>query len=187
VDSAGNLYVGDSYNNTIRKGIPNYGQPIVVEPPQSTTAYAGSNVTLTANIVGNAPLSYQWQFNGINLAGQTGAALNLTNAQTNASGNYSVVVSNSLGLATSQVAVLNVSYPYTFITIAGLAGHSGVVDGTGSVARFVAPQGVAVDSADNLYVVDNNPDVIREVTSAGVVTTVVGSPFSFGSTDGTGT
>ena len=56
-------------------------------------------------------LSYQWQLNGTNVPGQTGAALNLMDAQTNASGNYTVIVSNTLGVATSSVAVLSVSYP----------------------------------------------------------------------------
>ena len=39
-------------------------------------------------------------------------------------------------------------------TLAGLAGVYGSADGTGSVARFDRPYGVAVDSAGNLYAVD---------------------------------
>ena len=37
-------------------------------------------------------------------------------------------------------------------TLAGLAESWGSADGTGSVARFYMPRGVAVDSAGNLYV-----------------------------------
>jgi secreted PhoX family phosphatase len=71
-------------------------------------------------------------------------------------------------------------------TLAGLAGSSGSADGTGSAARFNAPVGVAVDSAGNVYVADDNNSTIRKVTPAGVVTTLAGLAGSFGSADGTG-
>jgi ribosomal protein S11 len=60
-------------------------------------------------------------------------------------------------------------------TLAGTAGQIGGDDGTGSVARFNNPSGVAVDSSGNLYVADRANDTIRRITSAGVVTTVAGS------------
>ena len=37
-------------------------------------------------------------------------------------------------------------------TLAGLAGYSAEIDGTGSAARFTVLEGVAVDSAGNVYV-----------------------------------
>src|SRR5206468_888162 len=37
-------------------------------------------------------------------------------------------------------------------TLAGLAGSSGTNDGTGGVAQFNAPRGVALDKAGSLYV-----------------------------------
>ena len=70
-------------------------------------------------------------------------------------------------------------------TLAG-QGSSGSSDGTGTGASFNYPNGVAVDSAGNVYVADRNNHRIRKVTSAGVVTTLAGSSTS-GSTDGTGT
>jgi hypothetical protein len=57
-----------------------------------------------------------------------------------------------------------------------MAGMNGSSDGTGAAARFDSPSGVAVDSAGNLYVADTNNSTIRKITSAGVVTTVVGRP-----------
>src|SRR5207245_4199618 len=71
-------------------------------------------------------------------------------------------------------------------TLAGLAGNPGSGDGTGSVAQFFYPVGVATDSSGNVYVADSLNHTIRKITPAGVVTTLAGLAGSFGSADGTG-
>jgi sugar lactone lactonase YvrE len=71
-------------------------------------------------------------------------------------------------------------------TLAGLALQFGDTDGTGSVARFSAPGGVAVDASGNVFVADTSNRVIRKVTPAGVVTTLAGTAGVVGSADGTG-
>jgi sugar lactone lactonase YvrE len=71
-------------------------------------------------------------------------------------------------------------------TLAGSAGFSGYVDGTGPAARFGYPAGVAVDGSGNVYVADPYYQDIRKITPAGVVTTLAGSPGAVGSADGTG-
>jgi len=71
-------------------------------------------------------------------------------------------------------------------TLAGLAGSSGGTDGTGSAARFTLPNGVAVDTAGNVFVADTQTATIRKITSAGVVTTLAGTTYLTGSADGTG-
>jgi streptogramin lyase len=71
-------------------------------------------------------------------------------------------------------------------TLAGLAGNSGSVDGANSAARFRSPSGVAVDGAGNIYVADSSDSTIRQVTPAGVVTTLAGLAGRDGNTDGTG-
>jgi hypothetical protein len=73
-------------------------------------------------------------------------------------------------------------------TIAGRAGCYGIADGTNGDACFYNPQGVAVDSASNLFVVDGANNTIRKLTPDGpdwVVTTIAGMPGAFGSADGT--
>jgi hypothetical protein len=67
-------------------------------------------------------------------------------------------------------------------TIAGLAGAAGSIDGTGTAARFNAPQGIALEGAW-IYVVDTNNQTIRRITAGNVVTTIAGCPGCFGGED----
>jgi sugar lactone lactonase YvrE len=71
-------------------------------------------------------------------------------------------------------------------TLAGNPGLWGDTDGVGAAARFRAPAGIVVDSTGTLYVSDVSSHVIRRITPTGVVTTIAGSPTSFGDADGTG-
>ena len=71
-------------------------------------------------------------------------------------------------------------------TLAGAAGSSGSADGTGAVARFNYPDGVAVDGGGNVYVADTSNHTIRKITPAGVVTTLVGAATENGFSDGRG-
>ena len=57
---------------------------------------------------GRFPLTYQWQWNGTNLAGATNATLALPNLTAGQIGAYGVLVSNTLGSATSSNAPLTV-------------------------------------------------------------------------------
>jgi hypothetical protein len=65
----------------------------------------------------------------------------------------------------------NYATPYTIATLAG--GQAGYANGTGNAAQFSSPQGVAVDSAGNIYVADSGNKAIREMTPTGVVTKLV--------------
>ena len=75
---------------------------------------------------------------------------------------------------------------YTWTTFAGEHGVSGSTDGGRNVARFNEPIGIAVDSADHVYVADSGNHTIRKITPEGMVTTLAGSAKERGSADGTG-
>jgi sugar lactone lactonase YvrE len=57
---------------------------------------------------------------------------------------------------------------------AGVPGKAGYQDGGASTALFNFPHAVAVDSSGNVYVADYGNDVIRKITSSGVVSTYAG-------------
>ena len=71
-------------------------------------------------------------------------------------------------------------------TLAGAAGVSGSANGTGGAARFNQPQGIAVDSAGNVYVADTGNQTIRMIASGGVVSTLAGLAGVSGTNNGTG-
>src|ERR1035441_196004 len=131
--------------------------------------------------------SYTWS----TLAGQLGGTGSVDGAGSTARfNNPSGVAVDSAGnvyVADSQnKTIRKVASDGVVTTLAGSAGQAGSADGTGSAARFDYPQGVAVDSAGNVYVADTYNHTIRKVTSGGVVTTVAGSAGYYGSADGTG-
>src|SRR5207247_205664 len=95
VDAAGNLYVTDDGNSTVRKGVPF----AVTNLPQSQAVLAGTNVTLSVGAAGTGPYFYQWLFNGALLPGQTNTALDLGPLWGTNSGAYSLNVRNATGNA----------------------------------------------------------------------------------------
>lgn len=200
VDAAGNLYLVDATDNTIRKGQLS-AFPVVTTPPVSRTVSAGQNGVFSVIAGSSSAVAYRWQrlANGSNTwtdlsdnAAYAGTATDtLTVSSVTASMNgdsFRCLVTNASGSVTSEAATLAVigGTPLTVSTFAGQAGISGSADGTGSAAHFLAPADLAVDGAGNVYVADTDNHVIRKITSGGIVTTLAGMAGSQGSADGTG-
>jgi hypothetical protein len=93
--------------------------PSIVSQPQSQTVIAGQAASFSVSAGGTAPLRYQWQRNGANIAGSTASTYRLANAQPANAGQYTVVVSNNGGVATSAPANLTVDYSLTVTTSSG--------------------------------------------------------------------
>ena len=95
----------------------------------------------------------------------------------------------AVALTATRTGAQSTYTPYTFTTLAGVAGRRGNGDGTNSAASFYGPYCVAVNSAGTVYVADTGNSTIRKVTPLGtnwVVTTLAGLAGSPGSADGTG-
>jgi sugar lactone lactonase YvrE len=73
-------------------------------------------------------------------------------------------------------------------TLAGTVGMQGSADGIGTTAQFRSPKGIAADGMGNLYIADTNNYTLRKIVLAtAAVSTVAGGTSMPGSADGTGT
>ena len=84
------------------------GAPAITAQPPGKRVVVGSELSLGVTATGAAPLAYQWRLNGVALAGATGATLLIPAVKVADAGDYSVVITNALGAATSVAAAVAV-------------------------------------------------------------------------------
>jgi hypothetical protein len=101
----GSVAGGDGYNfaSTI-SGVIITDKPVVTMSPRPLFGGPGDNLTLNPYAIGVPPLAYQWRLNGVAVPGATNASLSIPTLTLSQAGNYDLVVTNSYGSATSQVA-----------------------------------------------------------------------------------
>jgi hypothetical protein len=211
VDSAGNVYVADTRNNTIRKMTPagvvttlaglaqtdTDGYPVSGSADGTGSAARFNNpYGVAVDSAGNVYVADTDNYTirkvtpaGVvtTLAGQPGTFGSADGTGSAARFNHptGIAADGAGNLYVADYGTIRKVAPVGVVTtLAGSAGNFGSMDGTGSAARFWGPSGVAVDSAGNVYVADSADSTIRKVTPAGVVTTLAGG--TFGSADGTG-
>ncbi len=150
-DSKGNLYVADFGNNVIRK----------ITPAGVVSTYAGT---------GRA--GYQ---NGASTSASLNSSTDSLAIFNNPSGVCVDAAGNVFVADRGNNVIREIMTNGRTKTIAG-SGIKGFYDATDEDAYFSNPTGVAVDSKDNVYVTDQGNSAIRKITSAGVVTTLLGDP-----------
>ena len=178
--------------------------PAFSTQPGNVSVTLGQTATFTVVATGSPAPTLQWQRQTaagggfINLTeggaytGTTTATLTVVNASTGMNGDqFQCVATNTVNgsttSATSNIATLNVTVGTIISTVAGTVGVSATKDGTGTAAQFTNPASVAVDPAGNIYVADPTAQVIRKITSTGVVSIFAGALNTSGTADGAGT
>jgi hypothetical protein len=149
-DSAGNV---TSSAGTLNVHTAPY---IPSSEPANQTVNVGQTATFSVSAMGVAPLSYQWKKNGTSVSGATSSSY--TTPATVSSDNgaqFTVVVTNSAGNATSNAATLTVNAPPTIttppvsadVTVGQTATFSVTATGTAPLSYQWKKNGTAVSGA----------------------------------------
>lgn len=155
-DAAGNLYVADSSNNRVRRVTPGVDGKVTGAADEIISTFAGNG---SANFSGDG---FAAMDSAVNQPG--GAAVdNAGNLFFSDFGNRRV---------RRVDAVTGIISTYAGNGVSGFSGDGGLA----TSAALNAPLSIGFDSANNLYIPDNNNQRIRRVDAAtGVITTVAGN------------
>lgn len=178
VDGAGNVYVSDRQNHTIRK----ISMTTVVTTLAGTAGAEGS-------ADGTGPAA-RFRYPGSVAVDATGNVFvvdgNSTLRKITPAGVVTTMLVRGDGVAADRMGNVIVSDGISAIsvvaptgaltTLAGMVGVRGSSDGVSAAASFLNPRGIAADDAGSVYVADTGNHTVRKITPAGVVTTLAGSP-----------
>jgi streptogramin lyase len=199
-DSTGNVYVADTFNNTIRKitltgqvstlagtaGVMAYGNfPVAVGAaayfafPYGLASDSMDNVFVVD--IGNRPIRKITPTAVVSTV-TVGANIHPTGLAIDNMGNGYVTDSSSH-------TIRKIAPSGEVSTLAGTAGVVGSADGTGALASFGSTPifgGLTTDGAGNVYMADSSNNTIRKITPTGVVSTLAGTAGVTGHADGVG-
>jgi len=147
VDSAGNVYIEDYYNNRVRKVVQDlFGGTITTVAGNGTPGYTGDGtIATTAEIVPHG-VALDKHAN-LFISDQNSSVIRRVDAKTQLISTY---------------AGYNGGY--------GFSGDGG----SARAAKFLDPCGMAVDLKGNLYIADAGNHAIRKVDPSGIITTIAG-------------
>ncbi|HEY9044963.1 MAG TPA: PQQ-dependent sugar dehydrogenase [Ohtaekwangia sp.] len=146
VGNDGNLYYLERSSGALFRIIYTVNTaPAIVTQPASVTVSAGQPATFSVTATGTAPLTYQWQKNNANISGATASTYTIASTQASDAGAYRVIVSNSVGTATSNAAQLTVTTFNAPPTATILTPAAGTLYRGGDVINF---SGDATDPED---------------------------------------
>ena len=158
VNARGDVFIADTYNNVVRE----------VSPWGFISTYAGDGNPGYRGDGGPAVRA--------ELSSPTGLAVDaLGNLYIADSGNNVIRRVSTNGVITTVAGDVAADQ-----SSGGLGGFSGD-GGPATQARLNSPQGIAVDQAGDLFIADTFNNAIREVTPGGIISTVVNSAGTKGS------
>jgi streptogramin lyase len=161
VDSSGDVFIADTYNNVIREVTPN--GVISTVAGSGTPGYSGDNGPATS----------------AELCSPSGVAVDSL-------GNLYIADScnNVIRRVSTTGIITTVAGDYTADQADGGGGAFSGNGGPATSAQLNSPQGVALDQAGDLFIADTFNNSIREVTPNGTITSLVNTSAAKGNTDG---
>lgn len=193
VDAQGNIYVADALNHVVRK----------ITPAGVTTTFAGSGQTGFAAGTTTTAQFYSPQGVAVDASNNVYVTDEGNNAVYKISGNTVSILAGdgTVGSSNGTGSAARFNSPQGIaadaqgnvyvadrgsnrirkITSAGVvttfagSGAQGATNATGTDASFYRPTGIAIDANGNFYVADQANDMIRKITAAGVVSTLIGN------------
>jgi len=199
IDSSGDLFVADTFNHRIRRvdpqgvittiagtgtaGFSGDGGPAVsaqLNNPTSVTLDSFGNLLIadlandrirmvdTSGVITTVAGNGAEGFNGDGIPAVNAALNNPIGIALDTSGNLFIA-----DLGNQRIRKIDTSGVITTVAGNGTRGYSG--DGApATAAQLSFPRGVAVDSSGNILIADTFNDVVREVDTSGIITTVAG-------------
>ncbi|WP_293870972.1 putative Ig domain-containing protein, partial [Flavobacterium sp.] len=197
LDAAGNIYVADTFNNSIRKITPagvvttiagdgtvgyldGQGTAAKFNNPYSLTVDTSGNIfvadTKNSRIRKISSTGLVTTVAGYILSGYADGASNIARFK-NPQG---IAIDNTTGILyvadTTNNRIRKIATDGTVSTLAG--SYGGYTDAQGTLANFNNPIGIAVDATSTIYVGDYYNSVIRKIDNTGLVSTYAGNGSS---------
>jgi sugar lactone lactonase YvrE len=173
--------------------------PFISVQPVDQSVVLGGSTTFSVSVTGPGPYWYQWRLNGTNLptdiittfAGRTNSGFSgdfgpATNASLRSPVGVAFDAAGNLFIAdTYNNRIRKVDTNGVITTVAGKGTSGPPGDGGAATnASIVAPNGVAVDSAGNVFIAETGNSHIRKVRTDGIIVSVAGTAFFGFSGDG---
>jgi sugar lactone lactonase YvrE len=208
-DAAGNVYISDTKNHSIRKvntagiistiagtGVAGYGgdggpatdaqlnMPSKVAVDDAGNVYIVDNGNYRIRKINTAGIISTIVGNGT--AGNSGDGGPATDAQINASPGLAIDASGNIffsDVARHTIRKINTTGIVTTIAGSGVSGYTGD-GGPATAAKMNEPFGIGLDQAGNLYVTEYMNNCVREISASGIISTITGALVTGYSGDG---